>query len=204
MSGKSSCMADGRMLAPDSRWAPGVLPFSITATGTSPSFSVSCGSFSSSCVSRIAQARPAGPPPTIATPTSMRSSSASVGGPTNSSGGLTGGGNLAGATPPIAALTALLGLHGLGQLGHDLVQVAHDPEIAELEDRRVRVLVDRDDVLRRLHSDLVLDRARDAGGEIQLRRDGLARLADLPRVREPARVHHRARRRDGPAERLRE
>ena len=101
MSGNSSCIADGRMFAPDSRWAPGVLPFSITATGTSPSFSGSSGSCSSSCVSLIAQARPAGPPPTIATPTSMRSSSASVGGPTNSSAALTGGGNFAGATPAI-------------------------------------------------------------------------------------------------------
>ena len=69
------------MLAPERRCAPATLPFSITATGTSPSFSVSSGSFSSSCISLIAQERPAGPPPTIATPTSIRSSSASVGGP---------------------------------------------------------------------------------------------------------------------------
>ena len=48
------------MLAPESRWAPATLPFSITATGTSPSFSVSSGSFSSSCISLIAQARPGG------------------------------------------------------------------------------------------------------------------------------------------------
>ena len=48
MSGNSSRIADGCMFAPDSRCAPGVLPFSITATGTSPSFSVSSGSFSSS------------------------------------------------------------------------------------------------------------------------------------------------------------
>ena len=63
------------MFAPDIRWAPATLPFSITATGTSPSFSVSSGSSSSSCISLIAQASPAGPPPTIATPTSIRSSS---------------------------------------------------------------------------------------------------------------------------------
>ena len=44
--------------------------------------------------------------------------------------------------------SALLGLDRLGQLGDDLVQVAHDAEVGELEDRRVRVLVDRDDVLR--------------------------------------------------------
>ena len=86
------------MLAPESRWAPGVLPFSTTATGTSPSFSVSSGSSSSSCISLIAQASPAGPPPTIATPTSIRSSSGSVIGAMNSSAGFTGGGNSAGST----------------------------------------------------------------------------------------------------------
>ena len=42
------------------------------------------------------------------------------------------------------------------------MQVADDAEVAELEDRRVRVLVDRDDHARALHADLVLDRARDA------------------------------------------
>ena len=40
------------------------------------------------------------------------------------------------------------------------------------------------------------------GREVELRRDGLAGLADLARVREPARVHHRARRGDRAAERL--
>ena len=59
------------------------------------------------------------------------------------------------------------------------------------------VLVDRDDVLRGLHADLVLDRARDARREVQLRRDGLARLADLRRVRVPAGVDDRAGRGDG-------
>ena len=49
------------MFAPESRCAPATLPFSITATGTSPSFSVSSGSSSSSCMSLIAQASPAGP-----------------------------------------------------------------------------------------------------------------------------------------------
>src|SRR5919201_1777812 len=192
------------MTAPESWWAPATLPFSTTATGTSPSFSVSSGSSSSSCSSRIAQASPAGPPPTMATPTSMRSSSGSVGGPTNSSTGLTGGGNAAGVTRPsrepllasAIALGALLGLHRLGQLGHDLVQVTDDAEVGELEDRRVRVLVDRDDVLRVLHAHLVLDGAGDARGEVELGRHRLAGLADLAGVGEPARVHNGARRGD--------
>ena len=95
------------------------------------------------------------------------------------------------------AQLALLRLHGLGELGQDLVQVADDAEVGELEDRGVRVLVDRDDVLRGLHADLVLDRAGDAGRQVQLRRDGLARLADLRGVRVPAGVDHRARGGDG-------
>ena len=88
---------------------------------------------------------------------------------------------------------------GLGELGDDLVQVADDPEVGELEDRGVRVLVDRHDVLRGLHADLVLDRAGDAGRQVQLRRDGLARLADLGGVGVPAGVDHRAGGRDGAA-----
>src|SRR5215203_5947580 len=196
-SGSSSRMARGFITPPESWCAPATLPFSMTATGTSPSFSVSSGSSSSSCRRRIAHASPACPPPTIATPTSIRSSSGSVGGPMNSSAESTGGGYSLGAATD---LRALLGLHGLGELRDDLVEVAHDAEVGELEDRGVRVLVDRHDVLRGLHADLVLDRAGDAGRQVQLRRDGLARLADLGGVRVPAGVHHRAGRRDGAAQ----
>src|SRR4051812_30659918 len=179
----------------------------MTATGTSPRRSVRSGSSSSSCSSRIAHASPAWPPPTIATPTSMRSSSGSVGGPMNSSAGSTGGGYSLGATSrPLddTALAPLAGLHGLGELGHDLVEVADDAEVGELEDRGVGVLVDRHDVLGALHADLVLDRARDAGRQVELRRDRLAGLADLRRVRVPAGVDHGTGRRDGAAERARQ
>src|SRR5918997_2107614 len=193
-------MAEGRMLAPESRCAPVALPFSITATGTSPSFSASSGSSSRSCITRIAHSRPPGPPPTIATPTSMRSSSGSVGGPTNSSAGFTGGGCSAGATAIGERSAALLRLHGLGQLREDLVEIPHDAEVRELEDRGVRVLVDRQDVLGVLHPDLVLDGPGDPGGQIELRRDRLAGLADLRRIRVPAGVHHGAGRRDGASE----
>src|SRR3954462_8018226 len=200
-SGNSFCIADGSIIAPESRCEPVVLPFSTSATGTSPSCSVSSASSSSSCISRIAHARPAGPPPTIATPTSMRSSSGSVGGPTYSLAESTGGGYSIGATA-MAGLRPLLRLHRSGELRQDLVQVADDAEVGELEDRRVLVLVDRDDVLARLHADLVLDRARDAGREVQLRSDRLAGLADLCRVRVPAGIDHRARGGNRAAERL--
>src|SRR4051794_16551475 len=176
-------------MAPLSRCEPVVLPFSMRATGTSPSSSASCGSSSSSCIRRTAHASPAGPPPTITTPTSIRSSSGSVGAPTNSLPESMGGGNSAGVT---ATSAALLRLHGLGQLRQDLVEVADDAEVRELEDRRVLVLVDRDDVLRGLHAHLVLDRAGDARREVELGRDRLAGLPDLRGVRVPARVDDRS------------
>src|SRR3954447_23864908 len=92
----------------------------------------------------------------------------------------------------------------LGQLGHDLVPVADHSEVAELEDRRVRILVDRDDRAGALHADLVLDRARDAERDVELRRDGLAGLADLRGVWIPAGVDDGTGRADRAAERLRQ
>ncbi len=101
-------------------------------------------------------------------------------------------------------VTRLAGVDELGELRDDLVHVADDAEVAELEDRRVRVLVDRDDHVRALHADLVLDRAGDAERDVELRRDDLAGLADLRRVRVPAGVDDGARRADRAAERARE
>ena len=50
-----------------------------------------------------------------------------------------------------------------------------DAVVGDLEDRRLGVLVDRDDGARALHADEVLDRAGDAERDVELRRDGLAR-----------------------------
>src|SRR5262249_17033793 len=150
-SGYSSCSGPGRMPAPDRLWPPHVLAFSMTATGTSPSFSSVSSSSARSWSSRLAHASPAVPPPTIATPTSISSSGSSSPRLMNSPVGSTGGGDAAGETlplplplsPAIASdllgprLDAALGLDRLRELGHDLVQVADDPEIGELEDRRV-------------------------------------------------------------------
>src|SRR4051812_6424069 len=178
--------ARGWTTAPDRRCEPGCLPFSSTATGTSPSRSRISGAPSSSWPSRIAAASPAGPAPTTRTPTSIRSSGGSVGGAiasaTSKGGGKSAGRTLIGRLSPAAP-----GAHELGQLRDDLVEVADDAEIRVLEDRRVRVLVDRDDHVRALHADLVLDRARDPDGDVELRRDRLPGLADLRRVRVPAR-----------------
>ena len=86
--------------------------------------------------------------------------------------------------------------------GRDLEQVADDDEVGELGDRGVRVAVDGDDRLGRLHPDLVLDRAADPEGEVELGLDDLAGLADLLGVRDPAGVDGRPRRPDGAAERV--
>src|SRR3954470_6304751 len=93
-------------------------------------------------------------------------------------------------------------LQELRELRDDLVQVADHTEIGELEDRRVAILVDRDDRPRALHADLVLDRTGDSDGDVQLRRNALARLSDLRRVRVPAGVDDRSRCGDSTAERL--
>ena len=57
----------------------------------------------------------------------------------------------------------------LGQLGQDLLDVADHGHVGEVEDRCVRVLVDRDDRAGALHPDLVLDRAGDAARDVELR-----------------------------------
>src|SRR6266702_8646404 len=86
--------------------------------------------------------------------------------------------------------------------GDDLMQVTDHTEVGELEDRRLRVLVDRRDDLGGLHARPVLDRPGDPGGEVQLRRDGLAGLAHLVAVRVPAGVDGRPGRPDRGAEQV--
>ena len=85
---------------------------------------------------------------------------------------------------------------------HDLEQIADDAEVGDFEDRRVGILVDRDDGAGALHADQVLNRAGDAERQIQLRRDGLPGAADLPLHRQPAGVADRPRRGQLGAERL--
>src|SRR5689334_20693995 len=96
----------------------------------------------------------------------------------------------------------LAGLDRLGQLRRDLEQVADDAEVGDLEDRRLFVLVHRDDRLRRLHAGAVLDGPGDAERDVELRRDGLSGLAHLELARVVATVDSRARGTDGAAERV--
>ena len=77
------------------------------------------------------------------------------------SGGGTAAGTLGRAGVHVSRSFALPATSSVS-FGTICVHVADDAEVAELEDRRVRVLVDRDDHARALHADLVLDRAGDA------------------------------------------
>src|SRR5439155_8938520 len=61
----------------------------------------------------------------------------------------------------------------VGQFRDDVKQIADDSVVGHLEDRRVLVLVDRDDDFRRAHPRQVLDRARDADGDVERGADGL-------------------------------
>src|SRR5690606_32986834 len=77
---------------------------------------------------------------------------------------------------PVAASA---GVEGFDQLGKDVVNVSDDAEIGDREDRGVRVLVDRHDRLRVLHTDQVLHGTRDAGGDVDVGLHRGAGLADL-------------------------
>jgi hypothetical protein len=70
--------------------------------------------------------------------------------------------------------------------------VRDEPDVGDLEDRRVGVAVDRDDRACVFDSGDVLDRARDADRDVELGRDDLARLPDLQVVRHEARIDRRA------------
>src|SRR5256885_4096746 len=91
-----------------------------------------------------------------------------------------------------SALSVLFGFDRGGEGRQDLQRVAHDTEVGHLHDRRLGILVDRDDDLGRLHADCVLHGTRYADGDVDARPDRLARLPDLHGVRHPARVDHRA------------
>ena len=87
---------------------------------------------------------------------------------------------------------------------NDLAEVADHRIVRPRDDRRIRILVDREDPLRSLAADHVLDRAADAARDVELRRDARAGLADLVGVRAPAEVRHDARAADRAAEERRE
>src|SRR4030042_2387999 len=83
-------------------------------------------------------------------------------------------------------------LAGLDQGGHHLLVVLDDPKPRGLEDDRLRVLIDGDDVLRPRAAGHVLAPPGDADGKVEGGPHYLARKADLLRGRPPARGPRRA------------
>ena len=57
--------------------------------------------------------------------------------------------------------------HLVLHLGHGFEEVRDEAEVGDLEDGRLRVLVDGDDELRVLHAGQMLDGARDPDGHVQ-------------------------------------
>src|SRR6187401_633023 len=84
-----------------------------------------------------------------------------------------------------------------------LIEVRDKAVVGDLEDRRLLVLVDRHDHFRVLHAGEMLDRARDADRDVELRRHHLAGLPHLPVVRRIAGIDRCARRADRGAELVR-
>src|SRR5207249_9894957 len=90
------------------------------------------------------------------------------------------------------------------QGGHDFEDVADHAVVGNFEDGSVRILVDGDAGAGALHADDVLNRATDAQGEIEFRRDGLPRTAYLALHGEPALITTRTRCGDPAAQRFRQ
>src|SRR5260370_38042511 len=103
----------------------------------------------------------------------------------------------------VRSALALLGFDRGRQRGDDLERVPDHAKVGHLHDRGLGVLVDGDDHLGRLHPHRVLHGAGDADRDVNARAHGLARLADLHRVRHPAGVYDGAAGAHGAAERVR-
>src|SRR5690349_4482209 len=94
----------------------------------------------------------------------------------------------------IGSVSLLRLTHRARERGNDLEDVADDAVVGDLEDRRLLVLVDGDDRLRRAHAGEVLNGAGDADRDVQLRTHLPSGLADLVGVGTPPFVGHGARR----------
>ena len=90
---------------------------------------------------------------------------------------------------PVRAFSASI------SFGTTLFTSPNNTEVGHTEDRRLAVLVHREDVVVALHADQVLRCTGDAERDVELRLHRLAGLADLLRVGHPARVDDR---RDAP------
>src|SRR5271165_2557157 len=90
----------------------------------------------------------------------------------------------------------------VGQFGQKLQDVGDDTHVRYLKDRCLGVLVDGDDERTPFESCQMLERSADAASQVDLRLDGLAGGANLPRLGEPLRINHGARAAHGCAQRI--
>ena len=79
--------------------------------------------------------------------------------------------------------------HLLGQLRHNLEQIADDADIRDVKDRSRRVFVDRDDEIRFFHTGQMLNRAGDTAGDVERRTNGFSGLTDLNFLRRPTGIY---------------
>ena len=75
------------------------------------------------------------------------------------------------------------------QGGHDSEEVANDAVLGQFEYGRICVFVDGDDHFGGAHAGLVLDGAADTTGDVEIGADGLAGLANLVIVGNPAGIY---------------
>src|SRR5690606_33787934 len=88
-----------------------------------------------------------------------------------------------------ANVSSHLSLELAFKLGQDFKEVADQSVVGDLEDRRIGILVDGDDVAGILHAGQVLDGSGDAAGDIEIGSDHLAGLPDLQLVAGITGVH---------------
>src|SRR5882762_4153527 len=139
-SGKSSRNARGFTTAPERECSPRDSAFSST-----PMFK-SVPSRWATRASSIAQARPAGPAPTISTSSSIRSPAPSAPSFRMSRSSGSGGWYCAGrnrSPGPSGTPLAMRLFYFFGEFGNDLEQIPHDSVVRHLEDRGDSVLVNR-------------------------------------------------------------
>src|SRR5438046_8583196 len=163
-------------MAPERECSPSASAFSRTPTLIS--VPRRCARFATS----MAHASPAGPAPTMRTSSSMRSPAPAA--PSWRMSLSSGSGNWYWAGTILSMQLADL----FGQSRNDFEQVAHHAVIGNFENRRVLVLVDRDDHFRRPHAGQMLDHPGDPDGDVQRGAHRLPCLADLIGVRAPSQI----------------
>src|SRR5699024_11069350 len=102
-------------------------------------------------------------------------------------------------TKPMPAVKLLLG-EGSFEFGEDFEQITYQADIGDFKDGRVGILVDRNDGARILDAGEMLDGPRNTDGDVELRRDDLAGLADLEVIGHVTGIDGGARGADGGAE----